>query len=52
MDQLFAIIDNYLMIKMPKEVDHHETARISKTADEYIMNSKIKNVVFDFEETW
>lgn len=51
MEQDFAVIENYLMVKMPEEVDHHESVHISKTADDYLMNSKIKNVVFDFEET-
>lgn len=51
MELQFAVIENYLMVRMPKEVDHHESAKISKTADEYILKSRIKNVVFDFEAT-
>lgn len=47
----FKIIDNYLMIKMPEEVDHHKSGYISQTADEYLLNHKVGNVVFDFEDT-
>ena len=51
MDNEFKIIDNYLMIRMPNEIDHHHSAKISKTADEYIMDEEVGNVVFDFERT-
>ena len=47
----FKVIENYLMVKMPEEVDHHQSIIISKMADEFIVNSKVKNIVFDFEET-
>ena len=47
----FKVIDNYLMVKMPKEVDHHNSGYISKTADKFIMKDGIGNVVFDFEDT-
>mgnify|MGYP003441922527 CR=1 FL=1 len=51
MEQSFAIIEDYLMVRMPKEVDHHETAALSKKADEYLMNDKVFNIVFDLEDT-
>mgnify|MGYP003404620304 CR=1 FL=1 len=51
MEEDFKVIDNYLMVKMPEEVDHHKSAYISKTADQYIMKEGIGNVVFDFEAT-
>ena len=47
----FAIIDNYLCIRMPKEVDHHEAAGIRECADKLILNDAVKNIVFDFEDT-
>ena len=46
MEDSFKVIDNYLMVKMPEEVDHHKSVYISKTADE-----GVGNVVFDFEDT-
>lgn len=51
MEEEFKVIDNYLMIRMPNEIDHHHSSSISKTADEYIMDEKVGNVVFDFERT-
>ena len=47
----YQIIDNYLCIRMPEEVDHHRSDEICKNADHYILESQVGNVVFDFEET-
>lgn len=51
MDEDFKVIDNYLMIRMPTEIDHHKSVDISKRADRYIISKKVGNVVFDFERT-
>lgn len=50
-DMQFAIIDNYLMIKMPREVDHHRAADIRVHADEMLLRGNARNIVFDFEDT-
>lgn len=50
-DQEFAVIDDYLCIRMPKEVDHHSAASIRECADRLILDDKVKNIVFDFEGT-
>lgn len=47
----YAIIDNYLCIKMPQEVDHHGAAQICENADRLLLNERVKNIVFDFEDT-
>lgn len=47
----FAIIDGCLCIRMPGEVDHHGVARIRECADRLILDDKVKNIVFDFEDT-
>ena len=47
----FKVIDNYLMIRLPDEIDHHRSVDISTKADRYIMTKKVGNVVFDFERT-
>ena len=39
------------MVRMPEEIDHHKSVYISKKADDYIMQSGVGNVVFDFEDT-
>lgn len=47
----YAIIDNYLCIRMPREVDHHGAAGIRECADRLILDDKVKNIVFDFTDT-
>jgi stage II sporulation protein AA (anti-sigma F factor antagonist) len=47
----FAVIDDYLCIRMTIEVDHHGAASIREGADRLILDDKVKNVVFDFEQT-
>lgn len=51
MEDEFKVIDNYLMIRMPDEIDHHQSVYISKMADKYIMTEQVGNVVFDFDRT-
>ena len=45
------MIDDYLMIKLLEEVDHHRATYICKRADQYILQENVSNVVFDFEDT-
>ena len=47
----FKVIDHYLCICMPKEVDHHNASGITQKADEMICKSEVKNLIFDFSET-
>lgn len=47
----FQVIDNYLMIKLPEEVDHHRAAYICECADRYIVREDVNHVIFDFEDT-
>ncbi|MDD3413251.1 MAG: anti-sigma F factor antagonist [Lachnospiraceae bacterium] len=47
----FQVINSYLCIRMPKELDHHRAIRIRETADKYIEGQHIEYVVFDFEDT-
>lgn len=51
MEEDFKVIENYLMVKMPEELDHHQSIYIREKADYYIVNGKVKNIVFDFEDT-
>ena len=51
MEEDFKIIDNYLMVKMPEELDHHKSVYIRKKADYLIVQEDVKNIVFDFEDT-
>jgi stage II sporulation protein AA (anti-sigma F factor antagonist) len=47
----FAVIDDYLCIRMPLEVDHHKALSIREGADRLILDDKVKNIVFDFRQT-
>ena len=47
----FKVIDRYLMVKMPEEIDHHRSNDISRQADFYILKEQVDNIVFDFEDT-
>ena len=49
--QYFKVIDNYLMVRLPEEIDHHEASYISKSVDQYLIQGKVNSVVFDFEDT-
>ena len=51
MEEDFKVIDNYLMVKMPQEIDHHKSSYISENADRFIVRENVSNVVFDFEDT-
>ena len=51
MEENFKVIDNYLMVKMPEEIDHHKSSYISENTDRFIMQNKVNNVVFDFKDT-
>ncbi len=51
MSENFKVIDNYLMVRMPEEIDHHKSSYISENADKFIVREQISNVVFDFEDT-
>lgn len=47
----FQVIDNYLMVKLPQEVDHHRASYICESADRFLLQENVCHVVFDFEDT-
>ena len=47
-EEEYQVIDHYLCIKMPREVDHHNAGKITEQADEMICRSEVKNLIFDF----
>ncbi len=47
----YAILDRHLMVKMPRELDHHNAARIRERADYFLLMDNVDNIVFDFEDT-
>ena len=48
MNEEFQVVKSCLMIRMPREVDHHQARRIRETADKYIERREISHVIFDF----
>lgn len=46
-----SICDNYLWIRMPRELDHHTVSGIRKEADQKLMSSAVEHMVFDFAQT-
>lgn len=51
LEEDFKVIDHYLCVCMPKEVDHHNAGAIMQYADEMICKREVKNLIFDFSET-
>lgn len=47
----FKIIDNYLMIRLPEEVDHYNAGYICEQADRLLLDDSVHNIVFDFADT-
>ena len=51
MEEMYAVKDNCLFVMMPKEMDHHKADTIRMKIDEYLLDNKAQNVIFDFENT-
>lgn len=47
----FKVIEHYLMIKMPEEIDHHKSGVIIQKADDYLLREEVYHIVFDFGDT-
>ena len=47
----FEIRENCLWIRLPEEVDHHNSKEIRRFADYYMGDERVEQVVFDFRET-
>ena len=51
MEDLMKVIDDYLLIQIPKELDHHNSEIIRERADRLLNSRNINTIVFDFENT-
>ena len=47
----YKIIDHYLMIRLPEEIDHNSCKNISRRADHMLLDNEVSHVVFDFSDT-
>ncbi len=43
--------EDYLVVKVPRELDHHAAADIRENTDQYFVNKMVKYVIFDFSDT-
>lgn len=51
LEEKFQIVDNYLVVKVPEELDHHQAAYVRQYADKYLLDENIEHIVFDFAHT-
>lgn len=51
MDTSFDVIGENMIITMDSELDHHNAEIVRNMVDRYIFTGKIKNIIFDFENT-
>ena len=47
----YKVIDHYLMIRLPEEIDHNSCKNISRRADHMLLDNEVSHVVFDFSDT-
>ncbi len=50
-DNLFEVKGETLIIELPEELDHHTAGIIREKTDSYFTCKKIRDVVFDYENT-
>lgn len=51
MESTFVVRDNTLIIRLGKELDHHNADIIKAKSEEYICKYRIKDIIFDFAKT-
>ena len=51
LEEKFQIVDNYLIVKVPEELDHHQATFVRQHADKYLLDGSIEHIIFDFEYT-
>ena len=51
MEEDYKIIDHYLMIRLPEEIDHYSCSVICRRADHMMLDNSVSHIVFDFSDT-
>lgn len=51
MEEDYKIIDHYLMIRLPEEIDHRSCSVICRRADHMMLDNSVSHIVFDFSDT-
>ena len=52
MEEAYKVIDHYLMIKLPEEIDHRSCREISRRADNLILDKEVEHVVLVRRNSW
>lgn len=50
-DNLYVVENETLILNLPEELDHHVAGVIREKTDDLFREMKIRNVVFDYENT-
>ena len=51
MESNYEIEDEFLIIHLPRELDHHSAKDIKIQSDKEFNKGNLKNIIFDFERT-
>ena len=51
MEKIYQITGTNLTIRMPAELDHHNSEQIKNEADYLLATRNIRSIIFDFEKT-
>lgn len=51
-EEKFMVQGETLIIQLPEELDHHAASTIRRQTDEYFTYRKIRNVIFDYQNTY
>ena len=52
MDEIFSVKGTNLTIKIPAELDHHNSEILKVRADQIIQRKNIRSLTLDFGKTW
>lgn len=51
MEPGYEVIEDTLIVYVPRELDHHSAKAVREYADSMIKKEPIRNIVFDFSDT-
>jgi len=51
MENIFQFKNGYMIVQMPKEIDHHCTEELRRETDRMIEMHHVRKLVFDFSRT-
>lgn len=47
----YSITDDTMVVKLARELDHHNSVPIREEIDKQIYSGRVRNIIFDFENT-